>query len=265
MVIVHSDMEKVSFRFYEELNDFLPEYRRKTDFDACFKGRRSVKDMVESLGVPHTEIDLILVNGKSVDFNYILRNQDRISVYPVFECLDIQKVTRLRKTPLRKTRFIADINLGDIVKYMRALGFDVYFDPSLTVYTIIEISKKENRIILTKSRKLLKFKDVTHGIFIRPGTTEKQIRGILDYLDIKKNVRPFSRCLRCNSLLKTVSKEKIIDRIPPKTKAFYNEYSRCESCDRVFWKGTHVIRMKQVLDRILGAQVSAKSISLRYR
>ncbi len=244
-------MEKATFRFYEELNDFLPENRRKTDFEACFKGRRSVKDMIESLGVPHTEIDLILVNGKSVDFHYILKNQDRISIYPAFECLNIENITHLRKIPLRTTSFIADINLGDIVKYMRALGFDVYFDPSLTVYAIIQLSKKENRIILTKSRKLLKFNNVTHGIFIRPGTTEEQIRVILDYLDIKKNVRPFTRCLRCNGLIETIAKEKIIDRIPPKTKAFCNEYSRCKSCGRIFWKGTHVFRMKQVLDRIL--------------
>ena len=66
-------MPKATFRFYEELNDFLPKHRRKTDFEAKFKGKRSIKDMIEALGVPHTEIDLILVNGKSVDFNYIPR------------------------------------------------------------------------------------------------------------------------------------------------------------------------------------------------
>ena len=178
-------MPKGIFRFYEELNDFLPKHRRKIDFEAEFKGKRSIKDVIEALGVPHIEIDLILVNWKSVDFNYILQNEDRVSVYPVFESFNITDVTLLRKSPLRKHKFIADINLGNIVKYMRILGFDLYYDSSLSTREIIEISKRENRIILTGSRKLLKFKEVTHGIFIRPGTTTEQIRRIIDYLDIK--------------------------------------------------------------------------------
>jgi len=249
-------MPKGTFRFYEELNDFLPKHRRKTTFEAEFRGKRSIKDMIEAIGVPHTEIDLILVNGKSVDFNYILQKGDLISVYPVFESLNIANVTLLRKIPLRRHKFIADINLGNIVKYMRVLGFDVYYDSLLSNHEIIEISKRENRIILTKSRKLLKFKDVTHGIFIRPGTTTEQIRRIIDYLDIKDNIKPFSRCLRCNTLLKSVLKEKILDRIPPKTKEFCDEYVQCRSCDKIYWKGTHFINMKKVIRQILNQTVS---------
>jgi hypothetical protein len=244
-------MPKGTFRFYEELNDFLPKHRRKTDFEAKFKGKRSIKDMIEALGVPHTEIDLILVNGDSVDFNYILQDGDRVSVYPVFESLNVTNVTQLRKIPLRRNKFIADINLGDIVKYMRVLGLDLYYDPLLSTREIIEISKRENRVILTKSRKLLKFKDVSHGIFIRPGTTTEQIRRIIDHLDIKDNIKPFSRCLRCNALLNIVLKEKILDRIPPKTKEFCDEYVQCQSCDKIYWKGTHFINMKKVVRQIL--------------
>ena len=245
-------MPQATFRFYEELNDFLPRRRRKTEFRAGFQGKRAIKDMIESMGVPHTEIDLILVNGKSVDFGYILREGDRVSVYPVFESLNIEGVTRLREIPLRRSRFIADINLGDIVKYMRASGLDVHLDPSLSPREIIDISKTENRIILTKSRKLLKFKEVTHGIFIRPGTMEDQIRKIVDELHIRDSLRPFSRCLCCNSLLESVKKERIADRIPQKTKAFCDQYAYCKSCDKIFWNGTHYIRMKKVVDRILG-------------
>ncbi|MGH8248973.1 MAG: Mut7-C RNAse domain-containing protein, partial [Gammaproteobacteria bacterium] len=111
-------------RFYEELNDFLPPSRRKTDFDLPINGRSSVKDLIESTGVPHTEIDLILVNGESVGFGYIVRPGDRISVYPVFETFDISPLNVLRPKPLRETRFVLDTHLGKLTRYLRLLGFD---------------------------------------------------------------------------------------------------------------------------------------------
>jgi len=244
-------MPKVTFRFYEELNDFLPKYRRKADFETMFKGKRSIKDMIESLGVPHTEVDLILVDGKSVDFNYILQDKDRVSVYPVFESLNITNVTHLRKIPLRRNKFIADINLGNIVKYMRALGLDLFYDSLLSTREIIKISKRENRIILTKDSKLLKFKDVSHGIFIRPDTTIEQIRRIINYLDIKDDLKPFSRCLQCNTLLDVVPKENILNKIPPMTIEFCDEDVQCQSCNKIYWKGTHYINMMKVVKQIL--------------
>lgn len=244
-------MFQATFRFYEELNDFLPKHRRKADFQAEFNEERSIKDMIESLGVPHTEVDLILVNGKSVDFSDILRDGDRVSVYPVFESINIEGVTRLRPTPLRKIRFVADRNIEDIVRFMRLLGFDVYSHSALTNREIIDISIREKRIILTKSKSLLKFKDVTHGVFIRPGTRGEQVGRIMDSLDIKDQARPFSRCLRCNGLLKGVSKKDVMDRIPPKTKVCCDNYSVCESCDQLYWNGTHMDRMKKMVDEIL--------------
>ncbi|MBW2612698.1 MAG: Mut7-C ubiquitin/RNAse domain-containing protein [Deltaproteobacteria bacterium] len=242
---------KTTFRFYEELNDFLPVHRKKVDFDVKFEGKRSIKDIIESLGAPHTEIDLILVNGKSVDFHYILQDKDRVSVYPVFESLNIIDVTHLRIFPLRRTKFITDVHLGKIAKYMRVLGFDVYYNSLLSIREIIEISKKENRIILTTSRKLLKFKDVSHGIFIRPAATTKQIKRIIDYLDIKEIIEPFTRCLWCNTLLNIVLKEDILEKIPPKTREFCNEYVQCQSCDKIYWKGSHYIHMEKVIRTML--------------
>jgi uncharacterized protein len=244
-------MPAATFRFYEELNDFLPPERRGREFKGVFKGRQSVKDMIEAIGVPHTEVDLILVNGISVDFGYMVQDMDRVSVYPVFESLDIRDATRLRDLPLRETRFIADVNIGDIVKYMRALGLDVYCDPRLSTPDIVRISREENRTILTKSRKLLKFRDVTRGIFLRPGTPVEQIRRIMDLLSLRGVIVPFSRCLRCNSLLARVTKESVFDRIPPKARACHEDYSYCSGCDRIYWQGTHFARIKQKVDEIL--------------
>jgi hypothetical protein len=115
------------FRFYAELNDFLPAQKRQQDITHSFELNASVKDMIEAQGVPHTEIDLILVNGQSMDFSYLVQDGDQISVYPVFELLDISPVIRLRPKPLRVTRFVLDVHLGRLATYLRIMGFDTLY------------------------------------------------------------------------------------------------------------------------------------------
>jgi len=178
-------MPKGTFRFYEELNDFLPKHRNKVDFEAEFNGRKSIKDIIEEFGVPPTIVDLILINGKSVDFNTIFQDGDRVSVYPVFESFNIQKVTSLRRCPLRRIQFIADIHSKNIVKPMRMLGFDIDFNESYTTKDIIEKSIQEKRIILTTRKELKRSKSVTHCILMCPGTTRKKIKYVMEYLDVK--------------------------------------------------------------------------------
>ena len=146
---------------------------------------------------------------------------------------------------------MADWNLGKVVKILRALGLDVVSFPSLTPRRIVEISKSEKRTILTGSRNLLKLKDVTHGIFLRPGTTKEQVRYVLDLLSLKDRIKPFSRCLLCNTVLEGVSKEEVYDRIPPKTRAIRDEYVYCSSCDKLFWKGTHYTKIGAIIEEIL--------------
>lgn len=220
-------------------------------FDSQFKGRESVKDKVEALGVPHTEVDVILVNGRSVGFDYILEDGDYISVYPMTETLKIPDITHLRCLPTGSPRFIADINIHDIARTMRALGLDVFQDSALSPQEIVDISINEKRIILTTSRQLLKRKRVVHGIFVRQSNREAQIQKIVNCFSLKGLCKPFSRCLLCNTLLETVAKESVMERIPPKTRNYCNDFARCPSCDRLYWKGTHYQKIKAKVDRIL--------------
>ena len=176
-----------TFRFYEELNDFLPNNRKKVDFETKLNGRQSIKEIIEELGVPPTKVDLILINGKSVDFNCIIKDGDRVSVYPVFESFNIQNVSLLRRLPLRRIQFIADIHMEKIVKPMRMLGFDIEFNGSYTTQDIIEKSIQEKRIILTTRKELKRSKSVTHCILMRPGTARKQIKFVMEYLNLKPN------------------------------------------------------------------------------
>src|SRR5258705_12917567 len=116
-------MVTATFRFYEELNDFLARPLRRRAFSYACAADATAKHMIEALGVPHTEVELILVNGESVGFDHPLADGDRVAVYPKFEALDIQPLLRVRERPLRVVRFVADAHLGGLAQLLRPRGF----------------------------------------------------------------------------------------------------------------------------------------------
>jgi uncharacterized protein with PIN domain len=238
------------FRFYEELNDFLPSYRRKTSFSFSFRGNPSVKHVIEELGVPHVEVDMILVNGNSVDFSYRLEKGDQVSVYPVFESFDISHVQRLRAKPLRNPKFILDVHLGRLSKYIRLLGFDTLFERDLNDRQIINTSLSEHRVILTRDKGLLKNRAVTHGYWIRSSKPTEQLTEVLKRFDLKNGLQPFTRCLECNGVLHDIPKDEIMDLLLPKTRDFYTEFKKCNTCGRVYWEGSHYEKMKKFITAI---------------
>jgi uncharacterized protein with PIN domain len=241
------------FRFYEELNDFLPSARKKLSFSTSFTGNPSVKDVIESLGVPHPEIDLILVNGQSVNFNYKLMNEDQVSVYPVFESFDISGASHLRAKPLRETKFICDVHLGRLAKYLRLTGFDTNYSKDYGDIQIIGISVNEKRIILTRDRGLLKNRQVTHGYWIRSAYPREQFVEVVEKFDLRKNFKPFSRCLECNGILVDVSKDDVISQLLPKTRQYSRAFKKCPVCERIFWEGSHYEKMKNYIEKILNS------------
>lgn len=245
-------MSSVTFRFYEELNDFLPRDRKKRDFVVPFRAQNSVKDMIESLGVPHTEVDLILVNGESVDFSYIVRPGDRISVYPVFEALDVSGVTHLRPAPLRQTRFVLDTHLGKLARYLRLLGFDALYDNAYSDAELAEISSSgDQRILLTRDHGLLKRKRISHGYFIREDNPERQVREVLSRFDLRDAVEPFKRCTQCNGPIQSAGKEEVGEQLPGNVAREFDEFSRCGTCGRVYWKGSHYDHMLKIIAGLL--------------
>jgi len=238
------------FRFYEELNDFLLSVNRKTSFLFSFKGNPAVKNAIEELGVPHAEVDMILVNGNSVDFSYRLRNGDRVSVYPVFESLDVSNLQRLRPEPLREPKFILDVHLGRLSKYLRLCGFDTLFERDLNDREIVSISVSERRIILTRDRDLLKSRLVTHGYWIRSRGSEEQLKEVLRRFDLKNDLRLFTRCLECNGMMHDVPKEEIIDQLMQKTRDYYSDFRKCGGCGKIYWQGSHYERMKKFIQTV---------------
>jgi hypothetical protein len=243
--------QQAQFRFYAELNDFLPAKKRQQLIPYFFEVSGSVKDVIESLGVPHTEVDLILANGESVDFSYLVRDGDRISVYPVFEGIDISPILRVRPEPLRETRFVLDVHLGQLAVYLRMLGFDTRYRNDYEDEELARISSQERRILLTRDRGLLKRSIVTHGYCLRTTQPRQQLLDVLRRFDLFGSLAPFTRCLHCNSLLEPVDKAAIIDRLPPKTSLYYDEFRRCQGCDRIYWRGSHFKRMQQFLKTVV--------------
>ena len=243
-------MRKIHFRFYEELNDFFPAEKRKVRFAHNYIHRASVKDVIESLGVPHTEVDMILVNGKSIGFDYLINDGDDISVYPVFESLDITNVQHLRSKPLRNPKFIADVHLGRLAHYLRMLGFDALYENNYEDDEIVKISLKEKRAILTKDRGILKRSEVTHGYWVRSSKVKEQVVEIIKRFDMKKLIGEFTRCTECNTILKSISKSEIINKLPPKVSRSQKSFSICPLCKKLYWKGTHHQRMLSFIKTI---------------
>ena len=235
------------FRFYEELNDFLRPNRRKREFLHEFRHRASVKDMIESLGVPHTEIDVILVNGESVGFEHIVGDGDRIAVYPMFEALDVTPIARLRERPLRDVRFVLDTQLGALARYLRMCGFDALYRNDWHDDRLARLAADERRMLLTRDREILKRSIVTRGYFVRADKPRVQLQEVCERLDLWKQFQPYRRCIRCNGLLVTVDKAAVEEVLEPRTKQCFDQFWRCDTCGRVYWRGSHVVRMEGLL------------------
>ncbi len=235
------------FRFYAELNDFLPSGRKQKSFVHYFKTPISVRETIESLGIPLSEVDLILVNEKSVDLECKLREGDHISVYPVFESLDITPLTKIRKTTLRNPCFILDAHLGKLAKYLRMLGFDTLYRADIDDAEIISVAKRENRIILTRDKLLLKSKEVTHGYFVRAIEKHEQLIEVVKRFDLYSRFKSFTRCMTCNAGLVKIEKSKVRNKIEADTFHAFDEFFYCKPCDKVFWKGSHFERMEKLI------------------
>jgi uncharacterized protein with PIN domain len=227
------------FRFYEELNDFLPAEQRKTSFRSPFYGRPSIKDTIQAIGVPHTAIDLILVDGQSVDFSHKLRGGERVAVYPVFERLDISPLMRLRPGPLRCTRFILDVHLGKLARYLRMLGFDAAYKREQDNVTIIDLSLQQQRVILTRDLGILKQSRVTHGYWLRHDEPRQQLQEVVLALDLFGQLQPFTRCMDCNGRIQPVDRTLIRERINPNTFQQFREFWQCRDCMKIYWRGSH--------------------------
>jgi uncharacterized protein with PIN domain len=231
------------FRFYATLNDFLPRHRRGIAFTVRFSGRTSVKSAIEGAGAPHAEVGLVLVNGESVGFGRPLVHGDRVSVYPVFQRIDISSLVKLSPVLPGTMRFVIDAHLGKLAKAMRLLGFDCLYDVDFDDAEIVRRSFTEDRIILTRDIQLLKRQGVQWGAWVRSTDPEQQVREVLDRFGLRSRCRPFTRCLECGGELRAADRDAVAPRLEPRTARFYSRFFECARCGQVLWEGSHYRRL----------------------
>ncbi len=239
------------FQFFDELNIFLPPRKKHESIEYVFDGNPSIKDAIEAQGVPHTEVDLITVNNKSVGFNYHLNDGDRVGVYVSPEVPGISTKIKLRNDPPAKPGFICDVHLGKLARLMRLLGFDTLYRNDYDDHEIVQISVAENRAVLTRDRLLLHAKVVNHGYWLRSTNPSEQLSEVIKRFGLEKRIKPYSRCLSCNAILKPIEKEVIEDSLEPKTKQYYEQFHRCEHCKKIFWKGSHFDALVRIVERFV--------------
>lgn len=240
------------FHFHAELNDFLPRNKRRVKIIHNFGERASIKDMIESLGVPHPEVDAIEVNNNYVDFSYIVQDGDIINVYPI-SVTNTPSIS-VHPQPLSIIRFVLDIHLGKLATSLRLLGFDSLYRNDYGDEELAEVSHSQERILLTRDKGLLMRSLVTHGYYVRSTNPQQQITEVLQRFDLFKLVSPFQRCLRCNGLLESIAKETIMHLLPESVQLQNQDFHRCQNCAQIYWKGTHYERLQQFIDEVLDSE-----------
>jgi hypothetical protein len=221
-----------------------------------YRGIPSIKDRIESLGIPHTEVELILKNGIPVDFSYLVENNDRFSVYPYFYNIKLPEDYKLQEEYPGKAKFILDVHLGKLARFLRRFNFDTSYSNNYSDREIVETAEKENRIILTRDLGILMRKKVKWGCFIKYDEPRKQLKQVFKRysLELYYNGEE-SRCVDCNTVLVDVDKAKIIDRLEEKTKKYFDQFKICPDCTKIYWQGSHYHQTENILKDLLDKDI----------
>jgi uncharacterized protein with PIN domain len=239
---------EVRLRFHGDLNVFLRSRAGDAIIERRLAEKTSIKDIIESCGVPHPEVDLILVDEQTVGFDYTLANDAKVEVFPV-ENRDTNR-TEKRLQTISIARFVADGHLGGLTRNLRLLGFDVAYPKNADDRQLLEVMARENRALLTRDRRLLMHGVVQHGYCPRSQNADEQTIEVVRRFDLSELIAPFTRCLRCNALLEATAKADVIDKLEPLTKIYYDEFRRCPDCKQIYWSGSHFPKLQKRIEKI---------------
>ena len=242
-------MDETRFRLHDELEELVAPERRGREFAVPIDRARSVKDAIESVGVPHTEVDLVAVDGGPVGLDRLLRGGERVEAWPEAGRSPFPSAASLRPRDPGAPRFVADTHLGKLARHLRLAGFDCAWDNAWDDDEIAAIAAVREAWILTRDKGLLMRREVARGRYVRATESELQLAEIVQAFALAPRMRPFTRCRECNAPLEEVARESVLERIPPKVRELYASFKRCPGCERVYWEGSHYARMQGVLAR----------------
>jgi len=234
-------MVTATFRFHHELNDFLLTQRRECEFSVPCARNATTKHMIEALGVPHTEVGLVTVQGQVAGLNQLLHDGDHVAVYPQSGLPDTTQ----------EKRFIADAHLGGLARLLRIAGFDTLYRNDFQDREIADIALREHRIVLTRDRALLMLRDISRGCYVHALKPERQLVEIMARLALSNSLHPFSLCLECNAPLQAIAKSQVRQQLPTLVQTSHDHFAHCTQCGRVYWQGSHWQRMQHVLDEAI--------------
>ncbi len=237
------------FQFFGRLQNLLVRPHQAGDVLYTFTEYPAVKDAIEALGIPHTEVAALAINGTSVSFAYPLQHTDRVEVYPHAWPLTLASLVSLTPPLPDPPRFILDVHLGKLARRLRMLGFDCLYRNDYEDAEIVEIACRDDRIVLTRDRGLLKRKRVVWGCLLDGDRFPEQLRELEARYGLLADISPLGRCPNCNGLLQPVAKGEILERLEPKTRLYYDAFRRCIDCAQIYWEGTHA---EKILDWVRG-------------
>lgn len=230
-------MKVARFRFGAGLRPLLQHHHDDGEFDYAFDGPQSAKHLIESVGIPHTEIGSVQVESVPVSLAYLVHDGDAVDVF------ESAPSTDSAIEPL----FILDGHLGRLNAHLRMLGFDCLYQNDYNDKTLLEVSLADARVLLTRDRRLLMHKSITQGYLLRSLEPWQQLHEVVNRYTLRRWIRPFQRCIRCNHLLEAVDKQQIVDRLEPLTKLYFDEFCICPNCQQLYWKGSHFDRMQRLI------------------
>jgi uncharacterized protein with PIN domain len=240
----------VRLRLHGGLDYFVERIADRSELYWQLTEPTSVKDVIESRGVPHPEVDRILVNGAPEGFTHVLRQESELDVYPVgfTDCSSPGSPLQRRHA----NRFVADGHLGKLARNLRLLGFDVAYHTDIDDSALLEIMQIEQRALLTRDRRLLMHKIVVDGYCPRSSDPTEQTVEVVRRFELPDEIIPFTRCTNCNGLLEGVDKSAVLDQLEPLTRIYYDEFRRCTGCGKIFWRGSHYPKLVAFLERLRG-------------
>ncbi|MEU3946254.1 Mut7-C RNAse domain-containing protein [Streptomyces sp. NPDC029526] len=230
---------EIRVEFAPQLLVFVPQARDTGTVRTGTDGVSGLGHVVESLGVPLTEVGTLLVDGREVPVSHLPGAGESVTVHAV------EHPQRVPGAPLR---FLLDVHLGTLARRMRLLGVDTAYestdigDPALAAR-----SAAEQRVMLSRDRGLLRRRELWAGAFVYSTRPEEQLEYVLDRF--RPELRPWTRCTACNGLLRSATKEQVADQLKGGTHRTYDVFAQCAQCGRAYWKGAHHEQLEAIVDR----------------